>query len=230
MVDARGNADRLKELRWVLSTHINEHADRVARFLGIDPCRVEERVDERLKVIEVLDTVTLADVTITGCLEKRRDLLAFAAGRPKPGLALRAYISQLVGQVANSVAREVETVRRKPLEEALLRIAGAEQTDDKEDQKRRLHAALEALPPKQRDAVISYFFVGGTQLEAASRIGVTRDELQTMLYSAYGRIAGNLARIGETIQKETGSPAIPSNERIRNLQSTPVRRKGLSDG
>jgi RNA polymerase sigma factor (sigma-70 family) len=193
LLEARGDRQQLTKAKWKLAQKVTEYANRAGEYLRIDPCPIVDRIDSRLQVIEVHGVWTLADVTQVGCTERRKDILAFALRRRSPELALAAYIGWQIRSVANDEARHVENARRVSLEGLYFSETGELfQSADQLEQVQRLWEAVAELPPCERDAIISYHRVGGTQLEVAHRLGITRDRLQTMLLKGYKSLRDSL--------------------------------------
>ncbi len=131
------------------------------------------------------DVVQNAFLKATGSLDR------FRAGSP-----FRPWLLAIVGNEARNrrrtIGRRLRLVERAA-GEATLTASSAESEVFAEDDRRRLVAAVDRLPPDDRLAIVGRYFVGLTLEETAAALGVSLGATKTRVGRALERLRRSLA-------------------------------------
>ena len=128
------------------------------------------------------------DVVQSAFLKAARSLHRFRAGSP-----FRPWLLTIVGNEARNLRRTV--LRRLRLVERAAREAPAQSVGSSavaDEERRRLLAAVEGLPPDDRLVIVGRYFVGLTLEETAAALGVGLGAAKMRVARALERLRGSL--------------------------------------
>jgi RNA polymerase sigma-70 factor, ECF subfamily len=128
------------------------------------------------------------DVTQEAFVKAYRALATFRAGAP-----FRPWLLRIVGNEARNQRR---AAGRRTFHQQRALVLEAVPTADTEvvrrDERRRVLAAVERLPDKERTAVLSRYFLGLTDAETAAALGVPRATVKMRTWRALQRLRREL--------------------------------------
>jgi len=161
---AAGEADALAELYDLVGRHAYGLAVRIVR----DPDLAEDAVQDAF-------------------------LSAWRSSRTyrTQGGSARSWILMLVHRRAVDLVRREERRAAAPLDE--LSLVGEPDSTPDGLERARVRAALGALPPRERQALVLAYFGGLTQREVAARLGIPLGTVKTRTFSGLARLREALA-------------------------------------
>lgn len=137
-----------------------------------------------------LGMVLTGDAALAEELAQEAFVRFHRATRPRPGAEL-AYLRRILVNLSHGHHRHLAVVRRAPNDEVGA-APSAEDVVGTEHRRRRIAAAVRALPARQRDCIVLHYFDELSDVEIADVLGIGAGSVKTHLHRARAALAAQL--------------------------------------